>query len=118
MALLLAWLLNALALLATAYLVPGFKIDSFQTALLVSLVLGVVNALLGPIVRTLTKPLSWLTFGLFSLVVNAAFLVVVSQVVVGFTIESFWPTALLGGLVLAVISTVLTALLRDFGKFH
>lgn len=116
MTLLVSWFINAVALLATAYLVPGFKVESLQTALLVSVVLGVMNVFLGPIIRTLTKPLHWLTLGTFSFVVNAAFLIVVSEVVAGFTIESFWPTALLGGIVLAIISTILATLLRDLGS--
>lgn len=116
MSLIISLLVNAAALLVTTYLIPGFKIQSFTTAILIAVVLGFINAFFGPIVRTLTSPLNWLTLGLFSLVINAAFLVVVSELVPGFTIESFWPTAIISGLVLAVISTILAAVLQDVSK--
>lgn len=112
MALLFAWMVNAVVVLATAYLVPGFMVTSLEPALLVAAVLGVVNALLGPIVRTLTQPLNVLTLGLFSLVVNAALLIVVSQIIPGFAIDSYWPTVIVGSVILALVSTVFTQFVR------
>ncbi len=72
MKLLLRWLASAAALLLVAYLVPGVIVDGFGAALLAALVIGLVNATIGALVKLLTTPIRWLTLGLFTLVINAA----------------------------------------------
>lgn len=111
----LALVLNALALLATAYVVPGFKVEDFTTALLAAVVLGVANTFVKPALSYLTAPLNTLTLGLFAFVVNAALLLLVSSVVPGLVVDG-WVPAVLGAIVLSVVSTVLSMSLKDLAK--
>lgn len=110
--LLLRWIINALALLLTANVVKGFHVDSFGAALVAALILGLVNAVIRPVVILLTLPLTVLTLGLFTFVINAAMLLLVSHVVKGFTVDG-WTPALLGSLLLWAISLAATSLLLD-----
>jgi len=113
--LVLALVLNALALLATAYIVPGFRVDDFTTAILAAIVLGVVNTFIKPALSFITAPLTIVTLGLFSFVVNAVVLFIVSAIVPGLKIDG-WIPAILGAVVLSVVSTVLSSVLKDVGK--
>lgn len=115
MQLLLALVINALALLATAYIVPGFKVENFTSAILASIVLGVVNTFIKPALSFITAPLTIITLGLFAFVVNAVVLFIVAWIVPGLEIEG-WLPAILGGIVLAVVSTILSSVLKDLGK--
>lgn len=115
MNLLISLVLNAVALLATAYIVPGFHVADFTSALLAAIVVGVVNILLRPVLSYLAAPVTLLTFGLFSFVVNAAILWVASLFVPGFTLDGAVP-AILGAVVLAVVSTILDSLVKEVGK--
>lgn len=112
---LIALVLNAVALLATAYIVPGFHVQNFTTALLAAIVLGVVNTFIKPILSFVTAPLTLVTLGLFSFVVNAVVLFIVASIVKGLTIDG-WLPAILGAIVLSVVSTILNAILKDLGK--
>lgn len=114
MYLLVALVLNAAALLITAYLVPGFHVASLTTALVAAIVLGVVNIFIKPLLLLLTAPLNFLTLGLFTFVVNALMLWVVSVFVPGVTISSFL-SAVVAAVVLSVVSTLLSMLLKDVG---
>ncbi|MCH7492685.1 phage holin family protein [Patescibacteria group bacterium] len=96
-------ILNAGALLLVAYLVPGFSVDSFYSALIVAVALGIVNAIIKPILIILTLPITILTLGLFTLVINGLLIWFVSTIVKGFNVESF-TAALIGGVILWVIS--------------
>ncbi len=107
-----ALLLNALALLITAYLVPGFVISHFSSALLAALVIGIVNALIRPILLIITAPINFLTLGLFSIIVNALTLWLSSLLVPGFHIETVM-AAVAGVVVLSLISTGLQLLRRQ-----
>lgn len=100
------WIVTALSLLITAYLVPGMHIDSAFAAAVGAIVLGLVNAVVKPILLILTFPLTILTLGLFLLVVNAMTLGLVGYFTPGFTIDGFLP-ALIGSIVLSLISTFL-----------
>jgi putative membrane protein len=100
--LLLIWLLSAIALLITAYVVPGFEIAGFGSALIASLVVGFLNATLGFLLKLVTFPLSILTLGLFFLVINAIILLLASAFVPGFHIRGFG-AALLGAIVLMLV---------------
>ncbi len=106
------WILNALALMGVAYLVPGIAVDSFWAALVAALVLGLVNALLRPILLILTLPVNILTLGLFTLVINGFLLWLVGTMVKGFTVTGLVP-ALLGALVLWAVSMLTDALLKE-----
>ena len=110
--LLLHWLLNAAALWIAAWLLPGLDFrGSALDLLLVAAVFGVVNSLLRPILTVLTCPLIVLTLGLFTLVINALMLLVTGWLSarwdLGFTVSGFW-AALLGGLVVGLVSLLLT----------
>lgn len=111
MKLLFRWLINAIALLIVANVVPGFHVSSFYTALIVALVLGLANAIVRPILLILTLPITIVTLGLFTFVINALMILLVSTVVKGFTVEGFVP-AFLAGLVLWVISMGTNSLIR------
>lgn len=113
MHLLLRWLLNAVALLLVAYLVPGFHVSTFYTALIVALVLGILNAVIKPIIVILTLPINILTLGLFTLVINAVLIWFVSTIVKGFTVDSFL-AALVGGVILWVMSWITNALTKKY----
>lgn len=115
MQLIVALVLNALALLATAYIVPGFKVDNFTTALLAAIVLGVVNTFIKPVISYVTHPINVVTLGLFAFVVNAVVLFIVSYFVPGLMIDG-WVPAILGAIVLAVVATILSSVLKDVGK--
>ena len=110
-----AIVLNALALMATAYVVPGFAVTDFMSAVLAAIVLGVVNTFIKPILSLITLPLTVVTLGLFAFVVNALVLFMVDAVVPGLTIDG-WVPAILGAVVLSVVSTVLSSALKDLGK--
>lgn len=110
MTLLMKWIVSGLAVLATAYLLPGVALAGFAAALVVALVLGVLNAFLKPLLLLLTLPVNILTLGLFSFVINALLILLASAIVPGFKVDGFL-TALLFGIVLAVISYVIDLLI-------
>jgi putative membrane protein len=111
MYLLLRWLMNAVALLVVANLVPGIHVESLYTALFVALVLGIVNAVIRPILVILTLPITVLTLGLFTLIINALLFWFVSTVVKGFFVAGFVP-AFWGALLLWAISWATNTLLK------
>ncbi len=106
---LLSWLLSALAIVITAYLLPGVELAGFFAALVTALILGLINAFLRPLLVLLTLPLTILTLGLFTLVINAVLILLAAAVVPGFAVHGFW-WAFVFGLVLAVINFALGAL--------
>ncbi|MGH7765872.1 MAG: phage holin family protein [Candidatus Binatia bacterium] len=106
MMLIIHWLLSALSLLLVAHLVPGFQVRGFGTALIAAVVIGLVNATLGFVLKVLTLPLTIVTFGLFLFVINAIMLKLAAAVVPGFEVYGFLP-ALLGAIILSVISLIL-----------
>ncbi|NJK54582.1 MAG: phage holin family protein [Pleurocapsa sp. SU_5_0] len=97
------WLATAVSLIVTAFIVPGFTIVSFSSAVVGAAVLGLVNAVVKPILILFTLPLTILTLGLFLLVVNAIALGLVSYLTPGLTIAGFFP-AVLGSIVLTIVS--------------
>ena len=100
------WLLSALAILITANYVPGFRVDSFTTALVVALALGVVNTIIKPVLLILTLPINILTLGLFTFVVNAVLIILVAHFIRGFVVTGFMP-ALIGGIILWFINMLI-----------
>lgn len=114
MHLLLRWIVNALALILVTRLVPGVHVAGFYAALVVALVLGILNALVRPILVFLTLPLNLVTLGLFAFVINAGLLWFASTVVKGFRVDGFLP-ALWASLILWAVSWITNSLLRkDF----
>ena len=101
---LLTWLATALSLIVTAFLVPGFAVVSFSSAIWGAAILGLVNAVIKPILILFTLPLTILTLGLFLFVVNAIALGLVSYLTPGLLISGFFP-ALFGSIVLTIVSS-------------
>ncbi len=96
------WLVAALCLGITAYIVPGFTISNIFAALIAALVVGLLNIILWPILAILTLPLTIVTFGLFLFVVNALVLKFGAALVPGFSINGFLP-AIVGAIVLTLV---------------
>jgi len=108
--LLLAWLINALALLALPYVVPSVQVSGFGTALVAALLLGLVNTLIRPLLVLLTLPATVLTLGLFIFVINGLLFWMVASFVEGFQVAGFW-SAVLGAIVYALISWAASVLI-------
>ena len=109
--LLLQWFLSALALLIVASIVPGFYLEGLWPALVAALVIGLLNATLGFLLKILTFPLSLLTLGIFLLVINALMIRLAASVVKGFRVTGFFP-ALWGAVVLALLGILIRGLTR------
>lgn len=112
MKMILKLLVNALALIGTAWIVPGISIDSVWTAIIAAIVLAIINIIIRPIMLFITIPINILTLGLFTFVINALMLWLASLLVSGFTVSGFVP-AILGAIILAIISTLLHTLLEE-----
>ena len=101
------WIINAAALLLVAYLYPGVHVESFFAAAMAALVLGLVNAVVRPILIILTLPATLLTLGLFLFVINALLFWLVAEIVKGFAVNGFM-AALIGSILYSII-TLLTS---------
>jgi putative membrane protein len=115
--LLIRWIINAVALGVAATLIQGIHIDGgWQVLVITAFIFGLVNALIRPLVTLLTCPLIILTLGLFTLVVNAGMLLLASRLAglmgIGFIVDGFWP-ALWGGLIISIVSAILSMVLKD-----
>jgi len=104
------WIVNAAALLLVAYLYPGVTVASFFAAAMAALVLGLVNAVIRPILVLLTLPVTILTLGLFLFVLNALLFWLVAETVEGFKVTGFW-AALIGSVMYSLITLVTSWLL-------
>lgn len=103
MGLLLIWILNAVALLIVAYILPGITVASFGSALIAALVLGLLNMLVKPVLVLLTLPITIVTLGLFLLVLNALLFWFAGSILKGFQVDGFgW--ALLGALIYSIVT--------------
>jgi putative membrane protein len=109
MKLLLVWLINAAALMAVAYLLPGIAVADFVTAMVAALVLGLVNAVIRPVLVLLTLPVTVLTLGLFILVINGLLFWFVGSYITGFVVAGFW-WGVAGAIAYSVISWALSAI--------
>jgi len=108
-------ILNAAALLLVAYLYPGVHVDGFGSALIAALVLGLVNAIVRPILVILTLPVTLVTLGLFLFVINALLFWLVAEIVPGLQVSGFW-AALLGSILYSVITLLTSWLLFSGAK--
>ena len=104
------WLVNALAIFLVGNFLSGIHVPDYMTALWVALVLGIVNAVIRPILLLITLPVNVLTLGLFTFVVNGFMFWMATLFVRNFVIDGFW-TAILGALIVSVISTILNRFL-------
>ena len=100
------WLILMIAVWAATAIVPGLDCDHWQTLALASLVLGILNTFVKPILLFLSLPFIVVTFGLFLIFINAGLLALTAQIVPKFIVEGFWP-AMGGGLVISIVSIVL-----------
>ncbi len=107
---LIVWLINAVALVAVAYLLPGIAVANFVTALVAALVLGLVNAVIRPILIVLTLPVTLLTLGLFIFVINGLMFWLVGSFISGFVVSGLW-WGIAGAVVYSILSWALSALL-------
>lgn len=109
MGIIIKWMLNGVAIVITAYLLPGVSLSGFGAALITALVLGLINTFIKPVLMLLTLPLNILTLGLLTFVINALLIMLTSALVSGFTVHGFgW--ALLFSLVLSIVSYILNVI--------
>ena len=115
MRLLLVWLINAVALFALPYVFPWVQVDTFWTALVAALVLGLINALIRPLLVLLTLPVTIVTLGLFIFVINGLLFWWVGSFIEGFHVGGFW-SGVFGEIVYSLISWLLASLLLSKKK--
>ena len=108
---LLRWFVTTLSVLGATWLIPGISYDTAGTLLGAALLLGIINALVRPVLLLLSLPFIIVTMGFFILVINALLILFVSKVIPGFHVAGFW-TALFAGIVIGVISWVLSSFFR------
>ena len=113
--LLIRWLFLTVAILVAAHLIEGIEVKGFWSACLAAAILGVLNAFFRPVLILLTLPINILTLGLFTFVINAILMMMVSGVVGGFVVHGFW-SALLGSLVISVVSWLLNSFINEQGR--
>jgi putative membrane protein len=112
MNLIIRFLLNGLAVVLTAYLLPGVSVEDYWTALIVALVLSIANVIVKPILIILTIPITVVTLGLFLLVINAMIILMVDYLVDGFFVDGFW-WALLFSLILSLFNSMFGDIAKD-----
>jgi len=108
--LLISWLISTVSLIVVGMIVPGFEVESFGSALIAAVVIGLINATVGLFLKIITIPISILTFGIFLLVINALMLMFASSLLSGFTVTGFW-AAFFGAIVLALVNMVLRGII-------
>ena len=112
---LLRWLILTAAVLAASWLLTGVRVNGIFPAILAAALLGICNAVLRPLLIVLTLPLNILTLGLFTFVINALMLLLVSAVIPGFDVLGFW-TAFFGALIISVTSWLLNRFIGSAGR--
>jgi putative membrane protein len=112
MNLILRIIISAVVAFGLSYILSGVHIDKFTTALLVAIVLGILNAIIKPIIVILTLPITIFTFGLFLFVINAAIILIAAKFVPGFKVDGFW-WALLFSFLLSLITSLLYKPAKD-----
>ncbi len=111
MRILLVWLVNTLALIAVAYLVPSISVSGFTAALIAALILGLVNAIIRPVLVLLTLPATIVTLGLFIFVINALLFWFVGSFVPGFVVNGFW-AGFIGSILFSIVSWLLSSIVQ------
>ncbi len=115
--LLIRWVIYALSLLLISQILKGIEVDSLLAAFVAAAVLGIINAVLRPILLFITLPLTILTLGFFALMINGFMLYIAGSVVEGFHVEGFW-SSIFGALILSVISWITNAFIGDRGQLE
>jgi putative membrane protein len=106
------WILSGIAVMVVANLIPGFYVNDLQSALLAALVIGVLNATLGFLLKVITFPFAILTFGIFLLLINTAMIMLAAKIVPGFIVYG-WVPAFWAAAILAVLGILINALMKD-----
>lgn len=109
------WLVLAFAILIASYIVDGIQVEGFLSALFAAGVLGILNAIVRPVVLILTLPITFLTLGLFFFVINAGMLKLASGVIPGFHVLGFWP-AVFGSLLISLVSWLANSFIGPRGE--
>jgi len=112
MNIILRFLLNGLAVLTTAYLLPGVDVLDYQTALITALVLSIANVIIKPLLILFTIPITVFTLGLFLLVINAVIILLVDHFVDGFSVDGFW-WALGFSLIMSIFNSIINDIIKD-----
>jgi putative membrane protein len=112
---LLRWLVLTAAVLAASWFLDGIRVDGLLSAVLAAATLGILNAFLRPLIILLTLPVNILTLGLFTFVINALMLQIVSEMIPGFTVHGFW-TAVFGALIIGFVSWLLNTFVGGRGR--
>ena len=107
---LIRWFVNGLSLYIVSKIVTGIEVADFTTSLVAALVIGLVNTFIKPILSLFALPITVLTLGLFTFIINALMLLLASRIVPGFIVHDFW-SALVGSILLSLVSTVLFSLI-------
>jgi putative membrane protein len=115
--LLIRWLVTAVALWLTSQIVSGIRADGFWPLFFAAIVLGILNALLRPLVLLITLPINFLSFGLFTFVINGLMLKLTGSIVGGFSVEGFW-AAVGGAFLLSFFSFLLNLFINDRGRIE
>ncbi len=110
----LRWLILTFSIIATSYLIDGIQVSGFLSAFSAAAILGILNAFFRPILLILTLPVNILSLGLFTFVVNAIVLMMVSGVISGFEVYGFW-SAMFGSLLISLVSWLLTSFISERG---
>ena len=110
----LRWLILTFSIIATSYLVDGIQVSGFVSAFFAAASLGILNAFFRPILFILTLPVNILSLGLFTFVINALMLMMVSGVISGFKVYGFW-SAVFGSLLISLVSWLLTSFINERG---
>ena len=110
----LRWLILTFAIIVTSYLIDGIQVSGFLSAFFAAAILGILNAFFRPILFILTLPVNILSLGLFTFVINALMLMMVSGVISGFKVYGFW-SAVFGSLLISLVSWLLTSFISERG---
>ncbi len=111
------WMILTAAILVTSYLMDGIHVSGFFSAFFAAAILGILNAFFRPILLVLTLPINILSLGLFTFVLNAVLLMMVSGVIPGFDVDGFW-SGLFGSLLISLISWIITSFINDRGTIE
>ncbi|MEJ2656609.1 MAG: phage holin family protein [Desulfobacterales bacterium] len=113
----LRWLILTFSIIATSYLIDGIHVSGFLSAFFAAAVLGILNAFFRPILLILTLPVNILSLGLFTFVINAVMLMMVSGVISGFKVDGFW-SAVFGSFLISLVSWILTSFIGERGTIQ
>ncbi len=112
MNLILRWILFALAIMLTAWIVPGISVTNFLSAMLVVVIIALINIFVKPLIMFITLPINFLTLGIFTFVINALLLMLAGYLAPGFAVNGFW-SALFGSLILSLLGIVINMIGKE-----